>query len=142
MNDNREFRELIRVMERRLGLLNKENNECCGSITLAQCHALVEIGRHKNISINELAKIINLDKSTMSRTVDNLVKKKYAIKLKMEDDKRGVNITLTNEGKSIFNDIEYRMNNKFEKIFKNIPSEQMENVLSSMKVLVEVLGKE
>lgn len=110
MNDNREFRELIRVMERRLGLLNKENNECCGSITLAQCHALVEIGRHKNISINELAKIINLDKSTMSRTVDNLVKKKYAIKLKMEDDKRGVNITLTNEGKSIFNDIEYIMN--------------------------------
>ena len=60
----------------------------------------------------------------------------------MEDDKRGVNITLTNEGKSIFNDIEYRMNNKFEKIFKNIPSEQRENVLSSMKVLVEVLGKE
>ena len=142
MNDSREFRELIRMIERKLGMLNKENNECCCSVTLAQCHALVEIGRHENISINELAKIINLDKSTMSRTVDNLVKKNYALKLKMEDDKRGIKIKLTDEGIRVFNNIEYKMNNKFEMIFEKIPEEKRDKVLDSMKVLVRVLEKE
>lgn len=142
MKDSREFRELIRIMERRLGLLNKESNGCCCSITLAQCHALVEIGRHSSISINELAGILNLDKSTMSRTVDNLVKKKYAYKVQSDKDKRGIEIKLTDEGNKIFNDIEYKMNNKFNRIFEIIPTDQRENVLKSMEVLVKALDVE
>jgi hypothetical protein len=38
------LRELIRVLVRNLGILEKSDASCCG-VTISQCHAIVEIGR-------------------------------------------------------------------------------------------------
>lgn len=150
MNDSNEFRELIRKIERNLGLLNREGNtarvtgtsECCCKVSLAQCHALVEIGRASDISVKELSSILGLDKSTMSRTVDALVKKEYAVRTQSEADKRCVNIKLTAKGTEVFDSIENRMNEKFKNAFNEIKAEDREVVLKSMRILVTVLGKE
>ncbi|MDP4090219.1 MAG: helix-turn-helix domain-containing protein, partial [Bacillota bacterium] len=72
-SDNpKQLREMIRILERKLGIFEESEFSCCG-ITFSQCHALIEIGRAKNISLNELAELLNLENSTMSRTVNNLV---------------------------------------------------------------------
>ncbi|HBF35883.1 MAG TPA: MarR family transcriptional regulator, partial [Firmicutes bacterium] len=66
------LREIVRILERKLGVLDDLQSSCCG-VTFAQCHAIVEIGRARKISLNDLADILGLDKSTMSRTINNLV---------------------------------------------------------------------
>ena len=76
----KQFREIIRTLEKKIGVLNDSELSCCG-ITLAQCHALVEIGRAESISLNELAGQMSLDNSTMSRTVNNLVNSGMAIRV-------------------------------------------------------------
>ena len=70
--ESNQLRELIRLLERKLCVLEDGEMACCG-ISMAQCHALVEIGRMGSISLIDLATMLNLDNSTMSRTVNNLV---------------------------------------------------------------------
>ena len=104
---SKHFREQIRILERKLGLLKKNNGSCCAAaLTLAQCHALVEIGRVKIISLKELSIILAIDMSTTSRTVDGLVKKGYVQRIPSREDRRSVEISLTESGFEIFETIE------------------------------------
>lgn len=138
--NSKNFRELIRILERKLGLLNKQD-ACCSNVPLAQCHALVEIGRHKSISLKELSNILTLDISTMSRTVDSLVKKEFVVRTQSETDRRSVVIKLTNKGLDLFNDIENKMDNEFKLIFDNIPKEDQVTALNGLNIIVEALTK-
>ena len=124
------------MLERQLELLNKED-ECCQEVTLAQCHALVEIGRHKNISLKELSNVLDLDISTMSRTVESLVKKNFVFRSPSKVDRRSINIELTSKGLNIFNRIETRMNTEFKNIFKQISTEDQSTVFSGLNIIIE-----
>ena len=140
--DSKQFREQIRLLERRLGLLNKNNNgsfSCC-KVTLPQCHALVEIGRAKTISLKKLAKILTLDTSTTSRTVDGLVKKGYVTRIESSLDRRSIDISLTPTGQTLFCDIEHKMDNNFAQIFNCIPNEEKENVLHAMNCIIDAFS--
>lgn len=140
MNRSNEFRELIRNLERKLGLINKEGGGCYYNVSLAQCHALVEIGRANSISIKSLSQLLNLDISTMSRTVDNLIAKNYAIKMKSDKDKRIFIVKLTDEGKRLFNSVENKMNDKFEKVYEKINIDDRDDILNSLRILIEVFN--
>lgn len=138
--NSKNFRELIRILERKLGLLNKQDS-CCLEVTLAQCHALVEIGRAKNISLKDLANLITLDISTMSRTVDSLVKKEFVFRTPSETDRRSVDIKLTEKGLSLFKDIENKMEDKFKNIFNQISLENQLTVFNGLNIIIEALEK-
>ena len=137
--DIKTFRELIRVLERSLGLLDDEMS-CCG-VTLAQCHALVEIGRAGNISLIELSKLLNLDNSTLSRTVNNLVNSELAVRELNPEDRRYVSIKLTQSGLTAYEEIETKMEVYFDKILASIPEERQEQVLDSLQILLKAISE-
>lgn len=134
------LRELIRVLVRNLGILEKGDATCCG-VTISQCHAIVEIGRAQEISLNEIADILTLDKSTMSRTINNLVKNGLVIREIHSEDRRYVTIKLTDEGIEIFKNIEESMEQYYKDIFKSIPENKREQVLESLKLLSEAVNQ-
>lgn len=140
-NDAERFREQIRLLERMLGLLSKGNNGsfCCSKVTLSQCHALVEIGRVKTLSLKDLADILSLDTSTTSRTVDTLVKKTYVQRDNDPNDRRSIKIKLTDSGQKLYQDIENKMNNDFSICFEKIPTNERGNVLHSMDIILNAL---
>ena len=142
MNDinSKNFRELIRILERKLGLLNKQDS-CCSEVTLAQCHALVEIGRSENSSLKDLANLINLDISTMSRTVESLVKKEFVFRTPSDTDRRSVDIKLTEKGLELFRDIESKMNYKFKNILNQISLEDQLTAFNGLNIIIEALSK-
>lgn len=139
--NSKNFREQIRILERKLGLLNKQDT-CCSEVSLAQCHALVEIGRAKSISLKELANILDLDISTMSRTVDSLVKKEFVHRSPSKTDRRSIDIQLIDNGLNIFNDIENKMDDKFKTVFNQIPSEDQATVFNGLNIIIEAFTKE
>ncbi|WP_297425587.1 MarR family winged helix-turn-helix transcriptional regulator [Clostridium sp.] len=139
--NNKNFRELIRILERKLGLLNKQDS-CCLEVTLAQCHALVEIGRAENISLKDLANLIDLDISTMSRTVDSLVKKEFVFRTPSETDRRSIDIELTEKGLKLFRDIEIKMDDKFKNIFNQISLEDQLTVFNGLNIIIQALSKD
>lgn len=138
--NSKNFRELIRILERKLGLLNKQDS-CCLEVTLAQCHALVEIGRAENISLKDLSNLISLDISTMSRTVDSLVKKEFIFRTPSETDRRSIDIKLTEKGLKLFNDIESQMDTKFKNIFNHISLQEQMTVFNGLNIIIEALAK-
>lgn len=133
------LRESVRQMERKLGIL-EESEVSCHGISLAQCHALVEIGRAKSISLIELSELLNLDSSTMSRTVNNLVNNGMVERELDSNDRRYVTIKLTENGLKKFKGIEDNMNLYFTNIFESIPSEKQEQVLESLQILITAIA--
>lgn len=134
------LRELIRILVRNLGILEKGDAGCCG-VTISQCHAIVEIGRVQEISLNQLAEILTLDKSTMSRTINNLVKNDLAIRELHSEDRRYVTIKLTEKGMKVFENIEGGMNQYYKNVFNSIPEDKREQVLESLKLLSEAVNQ-
>ncbi|MBA1336313.1 MAG: transcriptional regulator, MarR family [Firmicutes bacterium] len=132
------LRELIRVLVRNLGILEKSEATCCGT-TISQCHAIVEIGRSEDISLNELADLLALDKSTMSRTINNLVEADIVVRDLHPEDRRYVTIRLTDSGKRVFETIESSMEKYYRSIFHSIPEEKREQVIESLGLLVDAV---
>lgn len=138
--NSKNFREQIRILERKLGLLNKQDT-CYAEVSLAQCHALVEIGRAKSISLKELSNILGLDISTMSRTVDNLVKKDFVLRSPSKVDRRSIDIELTEKGLLTFEEIENKMANQFKKVFEKISCEDQLTALNGLNIIIEAFNK-
>ena len=136
LNDWSKFRELLRKLVRQLGSLDKTRLSCCG-ITLAQCHALVEIGRAEKLSLNDLSEQIGLDNTTLSRTVNNLVQEGLVNRTLNRNDRRFVHITLTEEGYRLFKSIDSSMNEYYQKILEFIPVNKREQVIESLTIILE-----
>ena len=134
-----QLRELIRMLERKLGVLEDGEMACCG-ISMAQCHALVEIGRAGSISLVDLANLLNLDNSTMSRTVNNLVNNGMVERQLDPNDRRYITIQLTKKGLEQFHGIESSMGEYFMKIYSAIPTESRAQVLESLQILLKAVA--
>ena len=133
---HRELRELIRQFERKTGALHDSEMSCC-AITLAQCHALVEIGRAKHISLVELSDVLGLENSTMSRTVNHLVNAEMVKRETDAEDRRYITICLTEDGQKIFDGIEASMNLYYKQVLQRIPKEKHTEVLESLQLLLD-----
>ena len=137
--ESQQLRELIRILERKLGILEDGEMACCG-ITMAQCHALVEIGRAGSISLVDLAKLLNLDNSTLSRTVNNLVNQGMVERQLDPNDRRYITIQLTRQGLYQFQGIESSMEKYFMEIYTAIPRESRAQVLESLEILLKAVA--
>jgi DNA-binding MarR family transcriptional regulator len=134
------LRELIRVLIRNLGVLEKGDASCCG-VTVTQCHAITEIGRKEKISLIDLADMLCVDKSTMSRTIDNLVEAELAVRDLDQENRRYVTIALTDDGQNVFRNIEDSMTDYFASILEEIPGDKREQVFESLMLLTEAAQK-
>ncbi|MBU3097811.1 MULTISPECIES: MarR family winged helix-turn-helix transcriptional regulator [Clostridium] len=134
-----DLREIVRILVRNLGLLERNKSCCCG-VTLAQCHAIVEIGRAKEINLNSLAELLNLEKSTMSRTINNLVNESLVLREIHTENRRYIKIKLTEKGEEIFREIEKTMEDYYTDVISLVPADKREQVLESLQILVDVVN--
>ena len=133
MNQAKQLREKTRILECHLGNINKTDCCCCG-ISEPECFVLVEIGRKPNVSVKEVAEILRLDKSGVSRTVEELVQKDYVERKPSTEDRRFVVLNLTLKGKERFEKIENGMNRKFKEILDKIPVDKREQVIEALEL--------
>lgn len=135
---SQELRESTRLLMRKLGFLERGEAGCCG-ITYTQCHAIVETGRRAELSVNELAEVLGLDKSTISKTVEQLVQSGIMLREQSKTDRRFVVVKLTEKGREVFHSIETRMEKYFADILNSIPEVKQVQVIESVKLLADAL---
>ncbi len=123
------------MLTRKLGLLEKGEASCCG-VTLSQCHAIVEIARAGSMSVNDLANMLGLDKSTMSRTINNLVERDLVTREPDSENRRYLSIGLTAQGQALFLEIESGMEQYYQDVYNSLPETKREQVLESLEILV------
>lgn len=134
------FRRKIRVIERAIDRQIKAGAVCCG-VSLAQCHALMELGMRSEASIAELAGMLRLDRSTLSRTIDNLVQAGLVTREIDPEDRRYMQVRLTEKGQAIFQGINSASNRFYLKVFEHIPQEKHEQVIESIGLFADALEK-
>jgi DNA-binding MarR family transcriptional regulator len=139
--------EKIQFLREKLRLLEREMNDpfgrdagCCG-LTLAQCHTLLEVGNKGEVSLVDLASSFGLDASTLSRMIQGLVVLGLVSRLTNEKDRRYVAISLTEQGRNLFGQIEAKFNTYFAQVLELIPSEKQDAVVECIGLFSDAVRK-
>lgn len=74
---------------------------CCHDISVTQCNALEALVEHGPLRLGALADRLYLDKSTTSRVVATLVRKRYAAQRAEAGDRRAVTLVATGKGRRL-----------------------------------------
>lgn len=73
-------------------------------LTYTQYITMMALWEHRSLSIKGLGKILFLDSGTLTPVIKSLEKKGYVIRERSKDDERVVNVTLTEQGSSLYNE--------------------------------------
>ena len=134
----RDFRKSLRILEQEVGLSMASETGCCG-VTLAQCHLLLEVDQRGTTSVTELAALLELDKSTMSRTVDTMCRAGLLNRETDPGNRRQQVISLTAEGKLKSDRINGLCDTSYTRLFDFIPVEKRNMIVESAALLAHAM---
>ena len=133
-----QFRAKLREIERAVWIQTKSEALCCG-VTMAQCHAIMEIGKAGELNLRDLSAHLGLDNSTLSRTVESLVQDDLADRTPSNEDRRATVIRLTEKGRAARNRINATWNRICRDMFRSISPEKHTQFIESVSILAELL---
>jgi DNA-binding MarR family transcriptional regulator len=134
----RDFRANLRVLEREVELSMTSEAGCCG-VTFAQCHLLLEVERRGRTSVTELAAALELDKSTLSRTVDGACRAGLIDRTVDPTSRRQQVLSLTRAGKKLAATINSQCDASYMRLFDFIPAGKRTMVVQSVALLAEAM---
>jgi MarR family 2-MHQ and catechol resistance regulon transcriptional repressor len=107
--------ELVRVYQFR-----DRDRICCYDISVTQCYALESLATSGPQRLGALAERMRLDKSTMSRVVQTLIRKSYAGQASDKGDARATVVQITASGRRLYNKIEKELVAQQEAVLKDL----------------------
>lgn len=132
------LREKLRQIEREVNDPFRSDGGCCG-LSLAQCHTLLEVGNKGLVSLVDLASILSLDTSTLSRTIQGLVMLGFVNRTASDKDRRYVSISLTERGREAYDKIETTFNDYFAQVIDLIPAEKRDAAVDGVALFSDAL---
>ena len=132
------LRAKLRQLDRLSGGVFEVQTDCCG-LTKAQCHTLLEIGMREQSSLVELAGGLGLDTSTLSRTIQGLVMLGLVRRRPSKADRRYVEISLSPEGRKVFDRIENLNTSFYARVLDSLPEEKRQHILECMEIFVDAV---
>jgi len=134
VSEIREFRRVLREFER---VTSTHLKNCCAEVTLAQCLVLMEVDEADCLTVGALASRLRLDDSTLSRTIDGLVRKELLERTRDDRDRRVVKVRLTPQGDSICAAIHEQSDAIYRTVLDRIPATKRKTVTRSFETLVK-----
>jgi len=132
----RAFRSQLRYLERIVGGHSKR---CCSQVSQAQCHVLLQVDDLRECTLKDLAATLDLDTSTISRTVDRLVKMGLLIRTENPADRRYNILSTTRKGGDLCKTIHADADKYFGQVLENIPRGKRNSVIDSFQLIVKSL---
>ena len=133
-------REVLQLLVRRFGLLQKDGAQCCG-VSVVQSHIIYELFKRPNISLNELSEVLSVDTSTLSRQVQQLVENGLLSRTPDPKDRRYVVLSLTQSGEEQYEEIARTMEDYISGIFQNVPEDKKAQVMESLQILSDAMSQ-
>lgn len=121
-----------------------EGDKRYGELTSRQLMVLVAIGHLKQdkTTLNNIAKKIGATKQSVQQLVTTLKKGGFVEIVPSKDDKRAVNVTITNYGKQLMMKGYTASLLFYSDVFKSFSTEEMQILLCLLKKLYRFDGKE
>lgn len=130
------IQKLVRVFQ----LFERDQIKTHG-FTTSQCYTMLELYKSGSLTMNELSEKMNLNSSTMTRILDNLVRDKYISRDRDKPDRRIVLVSLTDSGKEAAKNLDITVKEYYKKIIANIPEGQVDDILKSVNTLQKAFEK-
>ena len=132
----RTVQRLVRIMQ----LFERDQIKPFG-FTTSQCYVLLELNKSAKLTMNELSEKMNLNTSTMTRIINNLVRDGYVERLRDEGDRRVVVAQLTRSGIESASQLQLTIIDYYRDIVSHLPSGQIEDVLKSVSLLINAFER-
>ncbi len=133
------MRQASRVVVRELGMLDA--TFAPASVTHTQCHALLELERHGFLGVGELAELLRLDKSAVSRAMAPLVERKLVTRRTPPDDKRRKTMTLSAAGRRVVQKVHVAADARVDEALRLLDAEDRRRVLDGMSIYARALAR-
>ena len=111
------------------------NQICCCGVSVSQCYILEILHHYGDLTMNNLAEKMHLSISTVTRVVEQLVKKKYVIRQEDATDRRFRLIKLTEAGEAAYQKSWENVFASEKTILANFPSEHRELLIDFLQKL-------
>jgi len=134
-----DIRQASRQLVREFGFLDDHLGDV--GVTHTQCHALIELERHAMLTSAELCGLLNLDKSTMSRTITQLLKAKLVSPCDQGGDKRRKPLALTEAGKKKLKRIHAYAEEQVFGALELLGAKERESVALGLNLYAKALGR-
>ena len=138
MIDIREFRRKLRKFEQ---FLSKQLLDCCCGITVAQCHCLLAVEDLEQTTVGALSDYLNLDKSTLSRTVESLGRQGLIDREIDPNDRRIARLFLTESGEKLAEEIHQVNDEYFQRVIDQILKDEQENVVRYLGLFIDAISQ-
>ena len=135
-----EIRSFNRFYTKIIGLLDKHilNSD----YSLPEVRILFELNLHPGLTASDLIAILNIDKGYLSRILKKFEKKKLIKKSISLNDKRAINLSLSNQGASEFAKLDKESTNQIITIFSQHTNEEISTLIDKMKEIKSLISKE
>ena len=133
------FQERMVMLTRAFGWHRPGETPCGRSVPIAEAHALLELSRSPQLTQQELAERLNLQKSTVSRLVSNLRRRGWIRRRRCEHDRRAYELSLSEAGASAAADLAEARSEKMSRVLAKVPDTQKEAVLAAIDTLIEAI---
>jgi DNA-binding MarR family transcriptional regulator len=112
-----------------------------GDVTLAQYRVLVELAARGPQRVADLAAVLGVDPSTVTRMCDRLVRKGLAYRRRATTDRRSVKISLAPAGRELVQDVTRQRRAELQKILGRLPDEDRSPVLAALRAFADAAGE-
>jgi DNA-binding MarR family transcriptional regulator len=137
--DLRALRSALRRLERALAGSIDLDAVCCG-VTMAQVHVLLALEESGESRVTALAAELGLDKSTLSRTIESLVRSGLVERRAAPGDRRKQRLTLTPLGRRAADDINRQGDRETRALLARIPARKRGLVGEAIALLADAVA--
>ena len=134
------FQEQLMQFVRGLGLHRSDATPCGFPVSLAEACALVALTHNEPLSQRELVQALNLEKSTVSRLVVELIDRGWVVRERDASDARVQLMRRTPAGVTASDAIVQARNQRFGELLGRIEPARRQQVVDAMMLLAEAVS--
>jgi DNA-binding MarR family transcriptional regulator len=134
------FQEQLMQFVRGLGLHRSDATPCGFPVSLAEACALVALTHNEPLSQRELVQALNLEKSTVSRLVVELIDRGWVVRERDAHDARVQLMRRTPAGVTASDAIVQARNQRFGELLGRIEPGRRQQVVDAMMILAEAVS--
>lgn len=134
-SDPQDLRQAFHSLVRRFGLLDSDRTPCGHALAVSHAHALMELMRNPGVRQLDLARILGLSRSAVSRMVDQLQRRGWIKRRADNNDGRAWRLSLSARGRRLARRIDEASIARFSAILDRISAPMRGLVVSILDIL-------
>lgn len=133
-----ELRLNVQKFVRLFGLLEQTVTPCGFPLSPSQVFALQEL-ENEALSVSELAFRLYLERSSVSRLVDALVKGNFVNRVMNENNRREMILSLTDKGERTIRQVREQSIQFYERVLTDVPERNQQKIIEGFQMFTAAL---